>query len=68
MSAARIGAVRGEETMRNIMKGSDEFAILEDLCDVMEKASLCQMGGMTPIPVRSALQHFPEDFRRTEAK
>jgi formate dehydrogenase iron-sulfur subunit len=23
---------------------------------------LCAMGGMTPFPVRSALEHFPEDF------
>ena len=36
-------------------RGSAELAIIADLCDVMEEASLCQMGGMTPIPVRSAL-------------
>ncbi len=36
-------------------QGSAELAIIGDLCDVMEEASLCQMGGMTPIPVRSAL-------------
>ena len=36
-------------------QGSEELAIIADLCDVMEEASLCQMGGMTPIPVRSAL-------------
>ena len=35
--------------------GGAELAIITDLCDVMEDASLCQMGGMTPIPVRSAL-------------
>ena len=35
--------------------GGAELAIIADLCDVMEDASLCQMGGMTPIPVRSAL-------------
>jgi len=35
--------------------GNSELAIIADLCDVMEEASLCQMGGMTPIPVRSAL-------------
>jgi len=23
------------------------------------------MGGLTPLPVRSALAHFPEDFHRT---
>ena len=28
----------------------------------MEKGSLCAMGGLTPMPVRSALRHFPEDF------
>ncbi len=36
-------------------QGSAELAIITDLCEVMEEASLCQMGGMTPIPVRSAL-------------
>ena len=40
---------------RNGGQGSAELAIIADLCDVMEEASLCQMGGMTPIPVRSAL-------------
>ena len=25
-------------------------------------ASLCALGGMTPYPVLSALNHFPEDF------
>jgi len=61
----RIGSVRGKETvsqMRN-KPGGDRIRLIEDLCDVMEKASLCQMGGMTPIPVRSAMQKFPEDFR-----
>lgn len=54
----RIGAVRGKETVEALMasaQGDDELAIIRDLCDVMEQASLCQMGGMTPIPVRSAL-------------
>jgi formate dehydrogenase iron-sulfur subunit len=36
--------------------------VLDDLCDTMEKGSLCAMGGLTPMPVRSALKHFPEDF------
>ena len=62
----RIGAVRGEELVEALLakRGPDgempqqagaELAIIGDLCDVMEQASLCQMGGMTPIPVRSAL-------------
>ena len=28
----------------------------------MAKGSLCAMGGLTPMPVRSALEHWPEDF------
>lgn len=62
----RIGSVRGKEAMRQFKDGVDirTYQLVEDLCDVMEQASLCQMGGMTPIPVRSAMQRFPEDFRR----
>jgi formate dehydrogenase iron-sulfur subunit len=36
--------------------------LLRDLCDTMVSGSLCAMGGMTPFPVLSALDHFPEDF------
>jgi formate dehydrogenase iron-sulfur subunit len=28
----------------------------------MLNGSLCAMGGMTPFPVLSAMNHFPEDF------
>jgi formate dehydrogenase iron-sulfur subunit len=30
----------------------------------MVHASLCGLGGMTPYPVLSAMQHFGEDFGR----
>jgi hypothetical protein len=30
----------------------------------MVEGSLCAMGGLTPMPVRSALRHFPADFAR----
>jgi formate dehydrogenase iron-sulfur subunit len=33
----------------------------------MVDGSLCAMGGLTPLPVRSALEHFPEDFDQVEA-
>ena len=36
--------------------------LLVELCDTMEDASLCAMGGMTPYPVRSVLKHFAEDL------
>ena len=44
----------------------DAVDLLKDLCDTMIAGSLCAMGGMTPYPVLSALEHFPEDFRRGE--
>ena len=61
----RIGSVRGVEVIDRIVAGVDRelnFGLLDELCDTMEDASLCAMGGMTPYPVRSAMRHFPEDF------
>ncbi|GGC53375.1 formate dehydrogenase beta subunit [Chelatococcus reniformis] len=61
----RIGAVRGAETMDRIIAGEDRPAnidVLRDLSHLMTDASLCAMGGLTPMPVMSALTHFPEDF------
>ena len=37
-------------------------SLLRDLCNTMVHGSLCAMGGMTPFPVLSALDHFPQDF------
>jgi len=39
-----------------------DIALLEELCDTMQGASLCALGGFTPYPVLSALNHWPEDF------
>jgi formate dehydrogenase iron-sulfur subunit len=39
-----------------------QIAVLRDLCDTMKYGSLCALGGFTPYPVLSALNHFPEDF------
>ena len=41
---------------------AEQVALLHDLCDTMVHGSLCAMGSMTPIPVTSALKHFPQDF------
>jgi formate dehydrogenase iron-sulfur subunit len=61
----RIGAVRGVEVIDRLVAGRDReaaAALLRDLCDTMVHGSLCAMGGLTPSPVLSALDHFPEDF------
>jgi formate dehydrogenase iron-sulfur subunit len=63
----RIGSVRGVEAIDRLVRGEDPAAtreLLLDLCEVMEAGSLCAMGGLTPMPVRSALHGFPEDFER----
>ncbi|MGA3005028.1 MAG: NADH-ubiquinone oxidoreductase-F iron-sulfur binding region domain-containing protein [Acetobacteraceae bacterium] len=63
----RIGSVRGMETLDKIMRGIAVEANLElirDLCHTMKFGSLCALGGFIPYPVMSALEHFPEDFRR----
>lgn len=61
----RVGAIRGKETIDKIVNGENVAAnleVLEDLCDLMEEASLCAMGGLTPMPVKTALKLFPEEF------
>ena len=61
----RIGSVRGVELIDKIANNEDSSAnleLLEDLCETMETGSLCAMGGLTPMPVRSAVKHFPESF------
>jgi formate dehydrogenase iron-sulfur subunit len=61
----RIGSTRGMEVidhMINNEKRDENYDLLVELCDTMEDASLCAMGGMTPYPVRSVLKHFAEDF------
>lgn len=61
----RIGAVRGKETVEKIQRGEDVAGNLElvaDLCETMRDGSLCAMGGLTPMPVLSAMRLFPEDF------
>ncbi|HMA48436.1 MAG TPA: NADH-ubiquinone oxidoreductase-F iron-sulfur binding region domain-containing protein, partial [Magnetospirillaceae bacterium] len=64
----RIGSTRGVEVIDRIVAGEKREAnitLLRDLCDVMVSGSLCAMGGMTPNPVLSALDHFAEDFEES---
>jgi formate dehydrogenase iron-sulfur subunit len=65
----RVGAVRGVEVIDRIVAGQQTAAnvvLLQDLCELMTDGSLCAMGGLTPMPVRSVLQHFPEDLDRSK--
>ena len=58
----RIGSVRGVEVIDHILDTQDQedpvehYELLKDLCETLEDASLCAMGGLTPMPVRSAIK------------
>ena len=61
----RIGSTRGVEVIDRITRGENplpQVKLLRDLCDTMLHGSLCALGGMTPNPVLSALNHYPQDF------
>ena len=70
----RIGSTRGAEVVNRIIANKDALstngvkehaknvALVRDLSDTMINGSLCALGGMTPYPVLSAMNHFPEDF------
>jgi formate dehydrogenase iron-sulfur subunit len=65
----RVGSTRGVELVDRIAAATNgsragDLALLDELCDTMEKGSLCGLGGMTHFPVRSAVKHFPEDFEK----
>jgi formate dehydrogenase iron-sulfur subunit len=63
----RIGSTRGVEVIDRIVAGIERdrnLEVLDDLCQTMTDGSLCAMGGLTPMPVMSAVRHFPEDFDR----
>ncbi|MBA6342209.1 formate dehydrogenase [Colwellia sp. MB02u-10] len=64
----RIGSTRGVEVIdriKNDERRAENMVLLNDLCDTMIDGSLCAMGSMTPIPVRSAFTDFPQDFYLT---
>jgi formate dehydrogenase iron-sulfur subunit len=66
----RIGSQRGAEVIARIRAGESpdaNIALLEDLCETMELGSLCALGGLTPMPVRSTLRYFREDFSREDS-
>lgn len=61
----RLGAVRGVETFDRLRAGEapeKNMTLIRDLCETMKFGSLCALGGFTPYPVLSAMDHFPEDF------
>ena len=62
----RIGSTRGVETLDKIAQNIEpqkQIELVTDLCNTMKFGSLCALGGFTPYPVMSAINHFPDDSR-----
>jgi formate dehydrogenase iron-sulfur subunit len=61
----RVGSARGVEIIDRIRSGDEpdhNRELLAELCETMAEGSLCAMGGMTPIPVRSIIKHWPGEL------
>ena len=66
----RIGSTRGVEVIDRLLAGDRpalQQTLLRDLCNTLTYGSLCALGGLTPLPVMSALEHFPQDFVKPRA-
>ncbi len=66
----RIGSIRGVEVIDRMLAGDRpalQQTLLRDLCNTLTYGSLCALGGLTPLPVMSALEHFPQDFVKPRA-
>jgi formate dehydrogenase iron-sulfur subunit len=71
----RIGSTRGLEVIDRIISNKNnpkehtkQVQLVRDLSDTMFNGSLCALGGMTPYPVLSAMNHFGEDFGLEQKK
>jgi formate dehydrogenase iron-sulfur subunit len=69
----RIGSTRGVEVIDALrladkasVEAKTQEVLLRSLCDTMVNGSLCAMGGMTPYPVLSALNYYPQDFSASQ--
>jgi bidirectional [NiFe] hydrogenase diaphorase subunit len=54
----RVGTAQMHDLLGKISEGRatlEDLALLEDLCEAMTDGSMCAMGGLTPLPVRSAM-------------
>lgn len=60
----RLGSTRGKELMNNAIQHQHKIdrELFQDLLETMESGSLCALGGGLPLPIKNALQHFPQEL------
>ena len=54
----RVGC---EKAVKLMQADRWDAALLEDLCQTMEDASICGLGQAAPNPIRLVMKHFPEE-------
>lgn len=67
----RIGSQRGLEALDQIIAGDqieEKTILVKELCLLMKDGSMCAMGGMTPLPVESALKLHADNFLLQSSK
>lgn len=55
----RVGT---EKAVKLIQQATWDETLLNDLCDVMETASICGLGQAAPAPVRTAMKYFRDEL------
>jgi formate dehydrogenase len=55
----RVGTLKAAQLMA---RPDWDQPLLEELCQVMEDASICGLGQAAPNPLRCAMKYFPEEF------
>ena len=64
-SPCRIGNKRLSEILDKITKGNgtiEDLVLLKNLSNVIKDTSLCMLGGSSPNPVLSTLEHFYDEY------
>jgi formate dehydrogenase iron-sulfur subunit len=63
----RVGSTRAKEILEAMLRRegtAEDLALLQELGETMKLTSLCALGGLAPEPVRTAIQYFPNEFKR----
>jgi len=60
----RLGSTRGKEMLQRAINGEQKMnrTVMSDLLDTLQSGSLCALGGGLPLPIRNALQYFPDEL------
>jgi NADH:ubiquinone oxidoreductase subunit F (NADH-binding)/NADH:ubiquinone oxidoreductase subunit E len=62
----RIGTQKMVEMLDGWMHGTTiggDYALLEELSHTLKQTSICGLGQIAPVPIRSVMKHFPGEVR-----